>query len=97
MLVHHITKFCIGTDRLQTSGIRIFSSVMTDCSNTECGAVRTCPDNIRLSKKSYDILCGYLINVLIQINVLKVLGPLHTEYFMPSTLKGFPDTPCSCK
>ena len=91
MLVYHITKFCIGTDRLQTSGIQIFSSMMTDCSNTECGAIRTCPDDIRLSKKPYDIFCGYLTDVLIQINVLKILGPLHTEYFMPSAFKGFPD------
>ena len=95
MPVHPVTELCVFTHRFEASRHRIFFPVVADRCNAEGRTVRAGPYDIGLAKEPSDILRRHFAYVLIQVNVLKIPRPFHTEHFMSPCFECFSNAPRS--
>ena len=56
MGIHLVTELCIFAYRHKIA-VCFFSSVLANSGNAICGAIRACPNYIRLSKLLNDVCC----------------------------------------
>lgn len=72
MLIYLVTELCVIAHRIKIACFKVFASVMTNCRNAECGAIRACPNHIRLSEPFKNVFCCDCQNVGIKIDAFKV-------------------------
>lgn len=59
VLVDLVTKFSIITYSIKIFCFRILFSMMANCGNTKCRAIRTSPNNVRMTKIFNYLFCCY--------------------------------------
>ena len=90
MGVHAVAELGVVRDRIKVAAL-ILAPVLADSRHGISRAIWACPNHIGLSKQPYDVFCGQLGNVFVEVNVFKPLVPFHGENLMPMRFKRLAD------